>query len=202
MADAVAEGVRGAGAQVDVRRVLELVPEEVARRSGDRLDQPAPIARVDDPPGYDAIIVGDGTRFGRKASQMANFLDHRGALWARGALTGKVGSAFTCTTTQHGHAVRRAGNHAMAIHTNLLHFGMVLVGLPCSFEGRMRLDDVVGGAPDGATAAAAIAGGDGARQPSPTELDGARFRGRRLAELAARPVARGAPSRFRVPAQG
>ena len=179
MANAVAEGAREAGAQVDVRRVPELVPEDVARASHYRLDQPAPIARVDELPGYDAIVVGVGTRFGRMASQMANFLDQCGGLWARGALEGKVGSAFTCTATQHG----GQETTLMAIHTNLLHFGMVLVGLPYSFQGQMRLDEVVGGAPYGATT---IAGGDGSRQPSPTELDGARYQGRTVAALAAR----------------
>lgn len=179
MANAVAEGAREAGAQVDVRRVPELVPEDVARASHYRLDQPAPIARVDELPGYDAIVVGVGTRFGRMASQMANFLDQCGGLWARGALEGKVGSAFTCTATQHG----GQETTLMAVHTNLLHFGMVLVGLPYSFQGQMRLDEVVGGAPYGATT---IAGGDGSRQPSPTELDGARYQGRTVAALAAR----------------
>ncbi|HEY4582837.1 MAG TPA: NAD(P)H:quinone oxidoreductase [Lysobacter sp.] len=179
MAEAVAEGAREAGAQVDIRRVPELVPEEVARRSHYRLDQPAPVAKVDELPDYDAIVVGVGTRYGRMASQMANFLDQTGGLWARGALTGKVGSAFTSTATQHG----GQETTLMAIHTNLLHFGMVLVGLPYSFQGQMRLDEITGGAPYGATT---IAGGDGARQPSRNELDGARFQGRLVAETAAK----------------
>ncbi|GAB6196447.1 NAD(P)H:quinone oxidoreductase [Lysobacter xanthus] len=177
MANAMAEGAREAGAQVDVRRVPELVPEEVARKSHYKLDQPAAIATVDELPNYDAIVVGVGTRFGRMASQMANFLDQCGGLWARGALNGKVGSAFTCTATQHG----GQETTLMAIHTNLLHFGMVLTGLPYSFEGQMRLDEITGGAPYGATT---IAGGDGSRQPSANELDGARFQGRLVAELA------------------
>jgi NAD(P)H dehydrogenase (quinone) len=179
MAEAVAEGARAAGARVDIRRVPELVPEEVARASGYLLDQPHPVATVDSLPGYDAIVIGVGTRYGRMASQMASFLDQTGGLWARGALTGKVGSAFTSTATQHG----GQETTLMAIHTNLLHLGMVAVGLPYSFAGQMRLDEVTGGSPYGATT---IAGGDGARQPSENELDGARFQGRHVAAIAAR----------------
>ena len=179
MANAVAEGAREAGAQVDIRRVPELVPEEVARKSHYKLGQEAPIATVDELPDYDAIIVGVGTRYGRMASQMANFLDQTGGLWARGALNGKVGSAFTSTATQHG----GQETTLMAIHTNLLHFGMVLVGLPYSFQGQTRLDEITGGAPYGATT---IAGGDGSRRPSQNELDGARFQGREVAQLATR----------------
>lgn len=177
MAGAVADGAREAGAQVDIRRVPELVPEEVAKKSGYKLDQAAPLAKVDELPDYDAIIVGVGTRYGRMASQMANFLDQTGGLWARGALTGKVGAAFTSTATQHG----GQETTLFAILTNLMHFGMVTVGLPYSFQGQMRLDEVTGGAPYGATT---IAGGDGARRPSQNELDGARFQGRTVAELA------------------
>lgn len=177
MANAVAEGAREAGAQVDIRRVPELVPEDVARKAHYKLDQPAPVARVDELPGYDAIIVGTGTRFGRMGSQMANFLDQCGGLWARGALNGKVGAAFTSTATQHG----GQETTLFSILTNLLHFGMVCVGLPYSFQGQTRLDEVTGGAPYGATT---IAGGDGARQPSANELDGARFQGRLVAETA------------------
>lgn len=179
MAEAVAEGARQAGAQVDIRRVPELVPEAVAKTSGYKLEQAAPLAKVDELPDYDAIIIGVGTRFGRMASQMANFLDQCGGLWASGALTGKVGAAFTSTATQHG----GQETTLFAILTNLMHFGMVTVGLPYSFQGQMRLDEVTGGAPYGATT---IAGGDGARQPSQNELDGARFQGRTVAELAAK----------------
>lgn len=179
MAEAVAEGARSAGADVDIKRVPELVPEEIARASGYKLDQAAPVAKVDDLPSYDAIIVGVGTRYGRMASQMANFLDQTGGLWASGALVGKVGSAFSSTATQHG----GQETTLMAIHTNLLHFGMVLVGLPYSFQGQMRLDEVTGTSPYGATT---IAGGDGSRQPSDNELDGARFQGRHVAEIANR----------------
>jgi len=187
MAEAVAEGARSALAQVDIRRVPELVPEEVARKSGYRLDQPHPVAQVDDLARYDAIIVGVGTRFGRMASQMANFLDQAGGLWASGALNGKVGSAFTSTATQHG----GQETTLMAIHTNLLHFGMVCVGLPYSFAGQMRLDEITGGSPYGAST---IAGSDGSRRPSANELDAARFQGRHVADIAARlfPAGQGA----------
>jgi NAD(P)H dehydrogenase (quinone) len=177
MANAVAEGARGAGAQVDIRRVPELVPEQVARASHYELDQAAPVATVDELPTYDAIIVGTGTRFGRMASQMANFLDQCGGLWASGALNGKVGGAFTSTATQHG----GQETTLFSILTNLLHFGMVCMGLPYSFAGQMTLDEISGGSPYGATT---IAGGDGSRQPSSNELDGARFQGREIAQLA------------------
>ena len=177
MAEAVAEGARGTGATVDVKRVPELVPDEVARSSGYKIDQAAPIATVDELETYDAIIVGVGTRYGRMASQMANFLDQTGGLWARGALNGKVGSAFTSTATQHG----GQETTLMAIHTNLFHFGMVLVGLPYSWGGQMILHEVTGGSPYGATT---IAGGDGSRQPTDNELEGARTQGRLVAEVA------------------
>ena len=179
MAEAMAEGARSAGAQVDIRRVPELVPEDVARSSGYKMEQAAPLARIDELENYDAIIIGVGTRFGRMASQMANFLDQAGGLWARGALNGKVGSAFSSTATQHG----GQETTLMAIHTNLLHFGMVTVGLPYSFAGQMTLEEITGGSPYGATT---IAGGDGSRQPSKNELEGARFQGRHVAEIANR----------------
>ena len=177
MANAVAEGVRSAGAQVDIKRVPELVPEDIARKSYYKLDQAAPIAKVEDLATYDAIIVGVGTRFGRMASQMANFLDQAGGLWLKGALHGKVGGAFTSTATQHG------GNEAtlFSIITNLMHFGMVIVGLDYGHAGQMTLDEVTGGSPYGATT---IAGGDGSRKPTENELNGARYQGRKIAELA------------------
>src|ERR1700743_3157358 len=141
------------------------------------MDQPAPIAKVDDLANYDAIIVGAPTRFGRLASQMANFLDQAGGLWMRGALIGKVGGAFTSTATQHG------GQEAtlFSIITNLMHFGLVIVGLDYGFAGQMSLTAITGGSPYGATT---IAGGDGSRQPSENELAGARHQGRRIAEIA------------------
>jgi NAD(P)H dehydrogenase (quinone) len=164
VAEAMAEGAASTGARVDIRRVPELVPEEVARASGYMLDQPHAYAAVDELPRYDAIIIGVGTRYGRMASQMASFLDQTGGLWARGALNGKVGSAFTSTATQHG----GQETTLMAIHTNLLHLGMVAVGLPYSFQGQMTLDEITGGTPYGAST---IAGGDGSRQPSSNELE-------------------------------
>lgn len=179
MANAVAEGARAAGATVDIKRVPELVPQEIAIKSHYKVDQAAPIATIEDLANYDAIIVGVGTRFGRMASQMANFLDQAGGLWARGALNGKVGAAFTSSATQHG------GNETtlFSIITNLLHFGMTIVGLPYSHQGQMTLEEITGGAPYGATT---IAGGDGSRQPSQLELDGARHQGELVAKTAAK----------------
>ena len=179
MAYAIAEGARRGGAQVDVKRVPELVPDAVARAAHFKLDQVAPLASIEDLAEYDAIVVGVGTRFGRMASQMASFLDQGGGLWARGALHGKVGGAFTSSATQHG------GNETtlFSIITNLLHFGMVVVGLPYSHQGQMTLEEIVGGAPYGATT---IAGADGARQPSALELAGARHQGELVAETAAK----------------
>src|SRR5439155_5427482 len=167
MAVAVAEGARKAGAEVNVKRVPETVPEEVARSAHFKLDQAAPIAAVAELENYDAIIVGTGTRFGRMSSQMAAFLDQAGGLWAKGALHGKVGAAFASSATQHG------GNETtlFSIIANLLHFGMVIVGLPYSHAGQMTLEEIVGGAPYGATT---IAGTKGERQPTKLELDGAR----------------------------
>ena len=178
MAEAVAEGARSVdGVQVDIRRVPETVPEELARKSGYRLDQPAPVAAIDDLPAYDAIIIGCGTRFGRMASQMAAFLDQAGGLWAKGALNGKVGSAFTSTATQHGGQEMTL----FSLITNMLHFGLAVVGLPYSWAGQMTLDEITGGSPYGATT---ITGGQGQRMPSENELDGARFQGRLVAETA------------------
>ncbi len=177
MANAVAEGAREAGATVDIKRVPELVPEHVAKASHYKLDQPAPIAKVEDLEQYDAIIVGTGTRFGRMSSQMANFLDQAGGLWARGALNGKVGGAFTATATQHG----GQETTLFSILTNLMHFGLITVGLPYSFQGQMRLDEVTGGSPYGAST---LTAGDGSRQPSENELAGARFQGMHIAQVA------------------
>lgn len=177
MAQAVAEGARAEGAEVDIKRVPELVPESVAVKSHYKLDQAAPVAKVEDLAQYDAIVIGVGTRFGRMASQMANFLDQAGSLWARGALHGKVGSAFTSTATQHG----GQETTLFSIITNLLHFGMVIVGLNYGYAGQMTLDEIVGGSPYGATT---IAGGDGSRQPSQKELDGARYQGGIVAQTA------------------
>ncbi|MBY4595265.1 NAD(P)H:quinone oxidoreductase [Ottowia caeni] len=177
MANAVAEGARATGAQVDVKRVPETVPTEVAKNAYFKLDQAAPVATVEDLVNYDAIVIGAPTRFGRMPSQMAAFLDQAGGLWARGALNGKVGGAFTSTATQHG------GQEVtlFSIITNLMHFGMVVVGLPYSHAGQMTIDEIVGGSPYGATT---IAGGQGQRQPSAIELEGARHQGKLVAETA------------------
>ena len=177
MANAVAEGARAAGATVDVKRVPETAPLEVAKAAHFKLEQAAPIAKIDDLADYDAIIVGAPTRFGRMCSQMASFLDQAGGLWFKGALNGKVGGAFTSTATQHG------GQEVtlFSIITNLLHFGMTVVGLPYSFQGQMTLDEITGGSPYGATT---IAGGQGQRQPSANELEGARHQGKQIAQTA------------------
>lgn len=177
MAEAVAAGAREAGAHVDIKRVPELVPEEVARKSYYKLDQPAPIATIEELANYDAIIIGACTRFGRLPSQMASFLDQAGGLWMSGALHGKVGGAFTSTATQHGGQEMTL----FSIITNLLHFGMIVVGLDYGYTGQMTLNEITGGAPYGATT---IAGGDGSRKPSEIELNGARHQGRRIAETA------------------
>ncbi|RZJ46025.1 MAG: NAD(P)H:quinone oxidoreductase [Brevundimonas sp.] len=179
MAQAMAEGAAQAGAQVDIRRVPETAPLDVARSAGFKLDQAAPIAVIGDLEAYDAIIIGCGTRFGRMSSQMAAFLDQAGGLWFRGALQGKVGGAFTSTATQHG----GQETTLFSIITNLLHFGMTVVGLDYGYAGLTTLDEVAGGTPYGAST---IAGGDGSRQPSALELDGARHQGRRIAATAAR----------------
>lgn len=179
LAGAVAEGARGVtGAEVTVKRVPELVPEGVARRSRYKLDQPAPIATVEELPSYDAIVVGVGTRYGRMASQMANFWDQTGGLWAKGMLEGKVGAAFSSTASQHG----GQETTTLSILQNLLHFGMVIVGVPYSEPGLLRVDEVSGGTPYGATT---IAAGDGSRQVSGNELAIARRQGRVVAETAA-----------------
>jgi NAD(P)H dehydrogenase (quinone) len=177
MAEAEAEGARAAGAKVDIKRVPELVPPETAKASHYKLDQAAPVATIEELANYDAIIVGTGTRFGRMTSQMANFLDQAGGLWARGALHGKVGGAFSSTATQHG----GQETTLFSIIANLLHFGMVVVGLDYGFAGLMKLDEITGGSPYGATT---IAAGDGSRQPSANELEGARYQGRKIAETA------------------
>lgn len=179
MASAVAEGVKEAGAQVTIKRVPELVPEQIARSSGIKLDQAAPIATVAELPEYDAIIFGTPTRFGNMASQMRNFLDQTGGLWAKGALIGKVGSVFASTATQHG----GQETTITSFHTTLLHHGMVIVGVPYSEARQTIMSEITGGSPYGATT---IAAGDGSRQPSENELAIARFQGRHVAAIAAK----------------
>ncbi len=177
MAQAIAEGVRSTGATADIKRVPETVPNEIATSAHFKLDQAASVATVAELETYDAIIIGCPTRFGRMPSQMASFLDQAGGLWARGALHGKVGGAFTSTATQHG------GQEVtlFSVITNLLHFGMIVVGLPYSHQGQMTLDEIVGGSPYGAMT---IAGGQGQRQPSAIELEGARHQGKLIAATA------------------
>lgn len=179
MAEAVADGARSAGADVTVKRVPELVPEDVARQSGLKLDQKAPVASPTELGDYDAVIFGAPTRFGTMAAQMRNFIDQTGGLWAEGKLIGKVGSAFTATATQHG----GQESTLLSFHTTLLHHGMVVVGLPYAAQGQMRIDEMTGGSPYGAST---ITGGDGSRMPSENELELARFQGRHVAQVAAK----------------
>jgi NAD(P)H dehydrogenase (quinone) len=185
MAQAVAEGARSvSGTEVAVKRVPELVSEDAARKAGIKLDQKAPLAAVDELGNYDAIIFGTPTRFGNMAAPMRSFLDQTGGLWMKGALVGKVGSVFASTGTQHG----GQETTITSFHSTLLHHGMIIVGLPYSFGGLLRMDEISGGTPYGATT---MAKADGSRQPSENELEGARFQGKHVAEIAAR-LARGA----------
>lgn len=177
MANAVAEGVREAGAEAIIKRVPELVPHDVAQKSGYKLDQPAPIATVQELPEYDAIIFGTGTRYGNMTAQMKNFIDQTGSLWASGALVGKVGSVFSSSATQHG----GQESTILTFLPVLLHLGFIVVGLPYSFQGQMGVKEVMGNSPYGAST---IAGGDGSRQPSAVERDGARYQGRHVAQIA------------------
>ncbi|MGF6177021.1 NAD(P)H:quinone oxidoreductase [Ensifer sp. 4252] len=179
MAYAVAEGVKSAGVEVVVKRVPELVSEEVAKASYYKMDQAAPVATVDELPEYDAIIFGSGTRYGTVASQMRNFIDQTGALWAQGKLVGKVGSAFTSSATQHG----GQESTILGFIPTLMHHGMVVVGLPYAFQGQMGLEEIKGGSPYGAST---ITGADGARQPSAVELEAARYQGAHVAKIAAK----------------
>ena len=178
MASAVAEGARSvAGTEVTIKRVPELMSEETARKAGAKLDQAAPIATVDELPGYDAIIFGTPTRFGNMCAQMRNFLDQTGGLWLKGALIGKVGSVFTSTATQHG----GQETTITSFHTTLLHHGMILVGVPYSCQEIMNMSEITGGSPYGAST---LAGGDGSRRPSENELKVARFQGSHVAQVA------------------
>ena len=179
MAQAVAEGVKDAGIRGEIKRVPELVSEDVAKQSGYKLDQAAPIATVAELPDYDAIIFGSGTRFGVMTSQMRNFLDQTGPLWFKGALVGKVASVFTGSATQHG----GQESTILSMIPTLLHHGMIVVGLPYSFEGQSRTDEITGCSPYGAST---ITRPDGSRMPSDNELAGARFQGRHVAQIAAK----------------
>ncbi|MHC2480111.1 NAD(P)H:quinone oxidoreductase type IV [Rhizobium leguminosarum] len=179
MAYAVAEGAKSAGAEVTVKRVPELVPEDVAKASYYKVDQAAPIATVDGLADYDAIIVGAGTRFGTVASQMRNFWDQTGGLWFAGKLVGKLGSVFTSSATQHG----GQESTILGFLPTFLHQGMVVAGLPYAFQGQMGTEEVKGGSPYGAST---ITNGDGSRQPSEIELEGAKYQGAHVAKLAAK----------------
>jgi NAD(P)H dehydrogenase (quinone) len=192
MAHAAAEGARAEGAEAVVKRVPELVPLDVARKSGFKLDQPASIATIEELPDYDAIIFGSPTRFGSVTSQMRSFLDQAGGLWARGKLVGKVGSALTSSATQHG----GQESTILTVIPTLLHLGMVVVGLPYTFQGQMGLEEIKGGSPYGA---ATIAGPDGSRKPSAVELEAARFQGSHVASIAAKLAGQEIELESRVP---
>jgi NAD(P)H dehydrogenase (quinone) len=180
MAEAVAEGAREvAGAAVALKRVAELMPEDVALKAGVKLDQKAPIAAPGELADYDAVIFGTPTRFGNMAAQMRNFLDQTGPLWVKGALVGKLGSVFTSTATQHG----GQETTITSFHSTLLHQGMIIVGLPYSCPELVTMTETIGGSPYGA---ATLAGPDGSRKPSEIELRMARFQGRHVAEIAAK----------------
>ncbi len=179
MAKAVAQGARDAGAVAVVKRVPELVPDQIAEKAGYKRDQPADIATVAELADYDAIIFGTPTRFGNMASQMKNFLDQCGGIWFEDKLVGKVGSVFTSTGSQHG----GQESTILSVHTVLFHLGMVVVGLPYTFKGQGRMDEITGGSPYGASTLADDGKG-GDRQPSPNELEGARFQGRHVANIA------------------
>ena len=179
MAQAVAEGARKSGAHVDVKRVPETVPVELAKSSHFKLEQAAPLATIDELAGYDGIIFGTPTRFGNMSGQMRNFLDQAGGLWFQNKLVGKVASVFTSTGSQHG----GQETTILTFIPTILHLGMVYVGLPYTFTGQFGHDEVKGGSPYGAST---IAGVDGSRQPSPVELEAARFQGAHVAAIAAK----------------
>jgi len=177
LAYAVVTGARAVdGTNVVVRRVPELVPEETMREAGMKIEQPAPFADPEDLANYDAIIFGTPTRFGNMSSQMRNFLDQTGSLWAEGALIGKIGSVFTSTGTGGGNE-----STILSFHTTLLHHGMIIVGLPYSAPDLADVSEVRGGSPYGA---ATIAAPDGSRQPSQKELNLASFQGHHVARIA------------------
>ena len=177
MAKAVAEGVRSVeDTEVIIKQVPELIPEEVARKAGVKLDQEAPIATVDELPNYHAVIFGTPTRFGNMCAQMRNFLDQTGRLWLNGSLIGKIASVFTSTATQHG----GQETTIISFHTTLLHHGMIIVGVPYSCQEIMNMSEITGGSPYGA---GTLAGADGSRQPSENELKIARFQGSHVAKI-------------------
>jgi len=179
MAEEVAAGVRAAGSEATVKRVPETVPEEIARKSGFKLDQKAPVAKVEDLANYDAVIFGTPTRFGNMAGQMKNFIDQAGGLWMKGSLIRKVAGVFTSSATQHG----GQESTILTFVPVLMHLGFVIVGLPYSFQGQMGHAEVMGNSPYGAST---VAGGDGGRLPSKLDLEGARFQGKHIAEIASK----------------
>jgi NAD(P)H dehydrogenase (quinone) len=184
MAEAVAEGVKAVdGAEVEIRRVPETLPQEVLEKMGAVDAQKAfsnvPVCTVDELAEADAVIFGTPTRFGNMCGQMRQFLDATGQLWANGSLVGKVGSVFTSSATQHG----GQESTILTFHVTLLHHGFVVVGLPYAFQGQMRIDEITGGSPYGAST---IAGGDGSRMPSENELEAARFQGKHVASIASK----------------
>lgn len=179
MAQAVAEGARAAGAEVTIKRVPETMPPDVAASIHAKTDQAAPIAEPGELADYDAIVFGTPTRFGNMCGQMRNFLDQTGALWAKGALIGKVGSVFVSTASQHG----GQETTITSFHTTLFHHGMVVVGVPYSAPELTNMTEISGGTPYGAST---LANGDGSRQPSDNELAIARVQGRHVAEIAAK----------------
>ena len=179
LAEEVAAGVRAAGSEATVKRVPETVPEDVAKKSGFKLDQKAPVAKVDDLANYDAVIFGTPTRFGNMAGQMKNFIDQAGGLWMKGSLIGKVAGVFTSSATQHG----GQESTILTFLPVLMHLGFVIAGLPYSFQGQMGHAEVMGNSPYGAST---IAGGDGSHQPSKLDLEGARFQGKHIAEIASK----------------
>jgi NAD(P)H dehydrogenase (quinone) len=180
MAKAVADGARGvAGTEVTIKRVPELMPEDVARKVGAKLDQAAPIATADELPNYDAIIFGTSIRFGNMCAQLRNFLDQTGRLWMNGSLVGKVGSVFTSTATQHG----GQETTITSVHSTLLHHGMVVVGVPYSCQELLNMAEITGGSPYGA---GTLAGSDGSRKPTENELKIARFQGAHVSKIAAK----------------
>src|SRR6202022_472979 len=176
----VAEGARAVpGTEVTIKRVPELVPEEIAKKSGMKLDQPAPIATVDELANYDAIIFGTPTRFGNMCAPMRNFLDQTGGHWMKAALVGKVGSVFASTATQHG----GQETTITSFHSTLLHQAWIIVGLPYAFPGLTNMNEITGGSPYGAST---LANADGSRQPSANEPDGARYQGKHVAQITAK----------------
>jgi NAD(P)H dehydrogenase (quinone) len=183
MANAAAEGARAGGAEVTVKRVPELMSEDAARKAGMKWDQPAPWAQPTELPDYDAVILGIPTRYGRMVGAMAHFWDQTVDIWSSGKMVGKVGAVMSSTGTQHGGQEMTQFSGIV----NLLHFGMIIVGLPYASTEQMTLDEIVGGSPYGAST---IAGNKGQRQPSDKDLAGARYQGKRVAQIAEQLVRR------------